>query len=287
MVAYTVEDGEGQQSSSISKIALSTGTVSNLSQGIGRLIEYMINYKENKIVLFAKDFKSTEKFAFLLDYTTGTFKSVAQKCVFSLGDIKEGFYVPDYDIIVYSSNLSSKDIVFMKIDETDSDNPQLYGYDSKYTYDYENDYPHRLFSVNPLEVITGAGDIFTIDVDYIDSIEPIDEYPSGKQYHEKMIDWCIWNRNIGFTYDDFIACGDYFYIMKIDKKDAYYKNNTIVEKRSFAEPGTIINTVTFEEENGIRLWKSGQKLYVQTTEWGFPSGTYNAQDMIIFHEIDF
>ncbi len=289
LVAYSIKENDKLKSSNISKIDLATDTVSVFAEGIELVIESIISYENDRLVLFTKDLESTGRSVYLLDAKTGTGKVAPDKCfAASVHTVKEAYYVPEHEIILYSVNGSPRDIAFFRIDETEADNPQVYGFDSQYHTEYEMHYPHRLFSTNPLEVINGDGDIFTIDIDFIDSVPPVDEQNSGGlAYHNKIKDWCIWNRNIGFTYDDFIACGDYFYIMKIDKKDAYYENNTIVEKRSFAEPGTIINTVTFEEENGIRLWKCDQKLYVQTTDWCFPSGTYNAQDKIIFHEIDF
>lgn len=296
LVSYSIKDEQEQESTSISKIVLATETVSDLVDGIEKLAEYMVGYKDNKVVLFAKDFHTTARFAFLIDYAAGVYKPLTEKCLFSLKQIKEGFYIPEYDIIIYSVAGSPKDFSFLKIDETDLENPSCYGWDTKYHVEYEMHYPIKMVKTDPLEVMTADGDIFKIDIDFIDSVEPIDDYdnPSVGNYYTRIQDWCNWNRTVDIACTDFFIKDNYFYIVRLENdEESEYSNiyrNTFVEKYSFDAPDTIIESCKFTHEDGMKFWSDEETLYLQTTYWDYLSdGTSSSMhcDMICFHEIDF
>ncbi|MBR6341923.1 MAG: hypothetical protein IKR64_08465 [Treponema sp.] len=291
LVSYSITDEEGQKSTSISKINLVTGNVSDSASGIEKMALYMIPYKNDKVVVFAKDFKSTESFVLLIDSKTGDYKLMSEKCLFSLNSIREGFYVPEQDIIIYTNSGSPKDFSFLKIDETDSSNPMFYGYDTKYHTEYEMHYPIKLLNTNPLEVMTADGDIFRIDTAFIDSVEPVDDFdnPAVGNYYHRIKDWCEWNRKVEIECVDFFIKDKYFYIIRLEE-DAEHPtiyNTTFVEKYSFETPDKLIDSCQFEHEDGMKFWTNGEKLYLQATYWDYLTGVSKSQDMISFHEIDF
>ena len=292
LVSYIVEDEQNKKTTSFAKIDLASGNCSEITTGFEMNVNSILLYKDNQVVLFARNFRDYDNYLYLLNYTTGEYTEVTEKCSSSFwGVAEDAFYLSEYDLIIYSRKYTSpKDINFMRIDNSDVDGPQLYGIDSQYHSEYEMTYPFKLYNTNPLEFINADGKIFTIKTNIIDSIEPIDERDEhgliSVTYYNKVKEWCEFSRSLDLTYSDFVACGEYFYIMKLYKLNSLY-NNTIVEKHSFADPETVIDTVTIDKEDGIKLWQCGDKIYLQTTYKGYPSAASTSQDMISFHEIDF
>lgn len=141
-----------------------------------------------------------------------------------------------------------------------------------------------------LEVMTADGDIFSIDTDLIESVEPIDVNPiNGDTYLKKIRNWCNWNRTVDIDSVDFFVRGNYYYIVRLenDPELSTLYRNTFVEKYSFDAPGTLLSSCEFNHEDGIKFWNNGEKLYLQTTFEGYVSGAGSSQDIISFHEIDF
>ena len=300
LVSYDMTEEDGNEKTDVCKIDMSSAVVSPLTNGMDLECKEIIGFKDNKCLMFGRwtnEIHGIETVAYLLDFETGTFKKLKDKCLWSLQGINEGFYVPEYDMIVYSGSSSAHEICFLRVDETDEENPLVYGYNSGLFYDYDKNYPHKLYNTNPLEIITADGDIFTINVALIDSVEPIDDYDEDNDliitnYFKKIEGWCQWSRNINKTYTDFIANGDFFYIMKVtpnEEMPTIYKDTT-VEKYSFSAPDTLIDSVTIEKEEGLKLWKNNNEVYLQATYWKYLRGesSYSIDsDMISFHEIDF
>ena len=291
LVSYIVEDEQKKKTTNVAIIDLASGNCSDITTGFEKDVDSILLYKDDQVVLFTETFRDRQDYLYLLNYLTGEYTEVTKKCSSSSFCVpKDAFYLPENDLIVYSQkNTSPKNIAFIRIDNSDVDGPQLYGRSSQYHSDYKMTYPFKLYSTNPLEFINAAGEIFTVKPDIIDSVEPVDEYVQGLlsvTYDNKVKEWCEFKRCLDFTYSDFIACGEYFYIMYVYKLSSLY-NNTVVEKHSFANPETVIKTVTIDKEDGIKLWQCGEKLYLQTTYKDYVSVASTSQDMISFHEIDF
>lgn len=284
-----------EEMTSIFTIDLQSGAVSKVAEKIPLDIVALIDYKDDKIVLYGNgrsEFDNAyDSEVFLVDCKSGAFRKVEENKFCYSSVIKDGFYIPEYDVIIYYTSTSPKDVGFLKIDERDPDKPLMQEYQSKYHTEYNMNYPIKLLRIQPLEIISKDGDIFKIDTNLIEELDPVEYYEkdAGAVYYTKIKEWCLFDRSADIKCDDYFVDGDYFYVMKLEKVNSL-KNTTTVEKYSFDAPQTVIESCKFENETGVSFWKYNGNVYLQTSEWNIVytnNKAYDDEYMLLFHKLDF
>ena len=266
----------------ISKVELSTGIVSEFAKDLPASPQEMAMYEDGEILIagIEKDRYSID-YLFLLDKENGTYSEVKeQKGSWGILGVKDLQYYQNGDIFFYSFSGSPKDICYIKLDMTNPAMPEYVSIDSKYHGNYKMDYPVMIYKTNPLQILTGAGEIFDIDLSVI---ETADTTLAPAYYKEQVEDWCLYNETLFRAYNDCYIMGEYIYYMNYD----LINDTCSVEKCALTEPKKVLKQEVYEDEVPVKLYKADNKLYLLTNSCDCIYPGQGDYYKVYLHEIDF
>ena len=257
----------------ISKINIATNEVTALTTSFPQSPKNIIMHNNGKLVVFANEDGASAWYIYFVDKDTCEYKEIEG---YSWG-IRDLQYYPEKDIFFYDRAGSPMDINFLKIDNSNTNNPVYYTCDTKYHGDYSLKYPIKIFKTEPLQFLSPSGHIFNVNLNLIES----NDY-TADDFSSKIQNWCVYDSQLEISCMDFCIVGDYIYYLVYQS----YAKEIVVKKCALANPDTVLESGSYEGEEAINLYKSGNKLYLlSNSQKTIVAGESHYK--VFFHEIDF
>lgn len=260
----------------ISKVNIATEDVTEVVKDLKIKATNVAMYKTGDLVIIGEELQTTAEHGYLVNTTSGAAVELKYKeYPFNLTSTMNLQYISEKDLFIYERYGTPYDVFFLKIDITDPSNPTYVTCDSL-TYDYKFNYPIKVFNTSPLQLLTAAGEIFNINVENCE-VDPTKD----NDYINKLKSWCTYEDVICRSYKDCCILGDYIYYLNYSDSE----NLWTIEKCELSNPKKVLKQKTYENEKAVKLYKSGNKLYLLSNS---AKSIYEKNNYKVFlHEIDF